>query len=165
MSFQAKLYVGESEFTVLTAEFSLNRPLDPQNLPNGHIRGGIIDITLESSREDHALISWIVSNGHRDGRLEFARRDAAGSAQKTVTFTHAYCVFMKQLFISDGSIPMILKISISSHIIDIDSNTVRNRWAGMESESGSGSESSGSSSSGGSGATFNTVTFDEGEGA
>lgn len=158
MSFQAKLFVSDFEFNVLTAEFSLNRPVDAQNLPNGRIRGGIIDITLESSRDDHALISWIVSNGHRDGRLEFARRDAAGSAQKTVTFTHAFCIFLKELFISDGSIPMILKISISSHIIDIDSNSVQNSWAGIESES-SGSGSAGSSTSASESST-NSVTFE-----
>lgn len=158
MSFQAKLHVGESEFTVLSAEFTLSRPVDAQNLPNGRIRGGIIDITIEASRDDHALISWIATNGHRDGRIEFARRDTAGSAQKTVIFTHAYCIYLRHLFISDGSIPMILKISISSHTIDIDSTSVQNSWAGIETESGSGS--SGSSSSENVGATRNSVTFD-----
>ena len=159
MSFLAKLYVGESEFTVLSAEFSFTRPVDAQNLPNGRLRGGIIDISLESGREDHASISWIVSNGHRDGKLEFSRRDAAGSAQKTVTFSHAFCVYMKQFFMSDGAIPMILKISISSHVIDIDSTSIENRWAGIESESGSGSSGSSSSDSDRS-ATTNSVSFD-----
>lgn len=158
MSFQAKLFVDDFEFTVLSAEFSLSRPVDAQNLPNGRIRGGIIDVTIESSRDDHSLITWIVTNGYRDGRIEFARRDAAGSAEKTVSFTHAFCIFLKELFISQGAIPMILKISISSHTIDIDSNTVQNSWAGIESESGSGS--SGSNATGSSENSTNSVTFE-----
>lgn len=160
MSFQAKLYVGDNEYNVLTAEFSLRRPVDEHNLPNGSIRGGTIDLTVETSRE-HALISWIVSNGHRDGRLEFIRRDTGSSAQKTVLFYHAFCIFLKETFISDGSIPMITKITISSHTIDIDSQTVENTWAGVESSSSSsGSGSSGSSGTDHYEATTNTVTFE-----
>ena len=65
MSFQAKLYVGDIEFNVLTAEFTLSRSVDAHNLPNGRIRGGIIEMTLETSR-DHELINWIVTNGHKN---------------------------------------------------------------------------------------------------
>ena len=159
MSFQAKLYVGDIEFNVLTAEFTLSRSVDAHNLPNGRIRGGIIEMTLETSR-DHELINWIVTNGHRDGRLEFARRDAAGSAQKTVTFTHAFCIYLKELFISEGAIPMITKITISAHQLDIDSNTVQNSWAGVETESSSSGSTTTDSSTSTSESTSNSVTFD-----
>ena len=132
MSFQAKLHIGDHEFNVLTAEFTLSRAVDVHNLPNGRMRGGIIDVTIESG-SDYDLLNWIFSNGTRDGRLEFARRDAAGSAQKTVRFTHAFCIYLKELFISDGAIPMITKITISAHTLDIESNILQNTWAGVES--------------------------------
>ena len=81
MSFLAKLYLdyveetGESgtEFNILTAEYSLNRPIDLHNRPNGRLRGGIIEITTESQYSND-LIGWVTNNELKNGLLEFNRR-------------------------------------------------------------------------------------------
>ncbi len=155
MSFQAKLFVGDQEFNVLTAEYTLSRAVDAHNRPNGRIRGGIIDVTIESGNE-YDLLNWIVRNETRDGRLEFARRDTAGSAQRIVSFTHAFCIYMRDLFVSDGSIPMITKITISAHTLDIENNIVQNTWAGVEAGTTGTGETSGENIT----ATDNSVSFE-----
>lgn len=80
MSFQAKLIIDDLEFNILTAEFAMSRPIDAHNRPNGRIRGGIIELTIESGN-NHQLINWVVNNQIRNGRLEFYRRDASSSTQ------------------------------------------------------------------------------------
>lgn len=156
MSFQAKLILDDLEFNILTAEYIMSRPVDIHNMPNGHLRGGIIDLTIESGN-DHELINWIVNNQTRDGRVEFYRRDTGSSNQKIIYFTNAFCIYRKEIFVSDGSTPMITKITISAHSLRIDNEILRNTWAGIESES----ESSESDHSAGNtiAATDNTVDF------
>lgn len=157
MSFQAKLILDDLEFNVLSADYAMSRPIDAHNRPNGRLRGGIIDLTIESGN-NHELINWIVNNMIRNGRLEFYRRDANSSTQKTVSFTNAFCIHMKELFISDGSSPMLTKLTISAHELDIDNTIVQNTWAGIE------SGSSGAADSGSTGqtttATDNSVQFE-----
>lgn len=159
MSFQAKLFLGDDglEFTILTAEYALSRPVDSHQRPNGRLRGGIIDVTIESGSA-HELINWVVNNMTMNGRIEFYRRDAASSTQKTVEFTNAFCIYLKDLFISDGSTPMITKLTISAHEMNINNEIVRNTWAGMESSSTAGSEGSGSTTTEEN--TSNSVTFE-----
>jgi Hemolysin coregulated protein Hcp (TssD) len=159
MSFQAKLFLGDDglEFTVLTAEYALNRPVDSHQRPNGRLRGGIIDVTIESG-STYQLMNWVVNNMTMNGRIEFYRRDAASSTQKTVEFTNAFCIYLKDLFVSDGATPMITKLTISAHELNIDNETVRNTWSGIESSSSAGSGSSGSTPAEEN--TSNSVTFE-----
>lgn len=134
MSFQAKLFVGDDglEFTVLNAEYALSRPVDAHQRPNGRIRGGIIDVTIESGSA-HELINWVVNNMTMNGKIEFYRRDTASSSQKTVEFRNAFCVHLKDIFISNGATPMMTKLTLSAHELVINNEIVTNAWAGMES--------------------------------
>lgn len=157
MSFQAKLLLGDDglEFNVLNAEYVLSRAIDAHNRPNGRIRGGIIDVTIETGSA-YDLINWIRNNMTMNGKVEFYRRDAASSTQKTVEFRNAFCVYLKEMFISDGTSPMITKITISAHELIINNETVRNTWAGMESsDSGSSGTTAPAEES-----TENSVTFE-----
>lgn len=155
MSFLAKLFVGDAEFNVLTAEYSLNRPVDSHQRPNGRLRGGIIDVTIESG-STHQLMNWIVNNMTMNGKIEFYRRDTASSTQKTVEFTNAFCIYLKDMFVADGATPMITRLTISAHEMNIDNETVSNTWAGVESSASNSSQSSGSTGEN----STNSVTFD-----
>lgn len=164
MSFQARLILDDDQYTVLTAEYALSVPYDDHNRPTGHLRGGIIDLTFESgSANSHVLVEWISNRIRRDGRIEFSRRDTGSSTQKVVTFREAYCVYMKDVFVSNGASPMVTKITISAHTLEIDNEVMHNTWPGIES-SDSDSSSAGSSSSGSSSSpdiqTSNTVSFE-----
>lgn len=148
MSFQARLIIDDNTFTVLSAEYALSIPYDEHNRPTGRVRGGIIDLTFESgSANSYVLLEWIMNRMNKEGRIEFSRRDTGSSTQKVVTFRDAYCVYMKDIFISNGASPMVTKITISAHTIDIDNQVLHNSWPGIESSESDSDSSSGSGSS------------------
>lgn len=155
MSFQAKLKLDDLEFNVLSVEYAFNQPVDAHNRPNGRVRGGIIDVTLESGA-NYALIQWAASATMvRSGKIEFYRRDST-SILKTVEFKDAFCIYLKEIFVSEGPHPMVTKVTITAHEIIIDSSSILNTWAGLNAES---TESGSSSSSGSSMDTSNSVQF------
>ncbi|MBS1754903.1 MAG: type VI secretion system tube protein TssD [Ferruginibacter sp.] len=162
MSFQARLIIDDDTFTVLSAEYALSVPYDVHNRPTGRIRGGIIDLTFESgSANSYLILQWIMNRMTKEGRIEFSRRDTGSSTQKVVRFRDAYCVYMKDIFVSNGASPMITKITISAHTIDIDNEVLHNSWPGIESsESDSDSSSSSGSSSPHDIQTNNSLIFD-----
>lgn len=154
MSFLAKLILGSTEYNVLNVEYAINQSVDVHNRPNGRPRGGIIEMTLESG-SNHDLIQWVVNaNMVKNGKIEFYRRDA-NSSMKTVEFKDGFCIFLKEIFISDGVNPMVTKITISSRELSILNVTIQNTWAGMQAAEGSSSSSSESTTASG-----NTVQFD-----
>ena len=155
MSFQAKLKLDDLEFNVLSVEYAFNQPVDAHNRPNGRVRGGIIDVTLESGA-NYALIQWAASATMvRSGKIEFYRRDST-SILKTVEFKDAFCIYLKEIFVSEGPHPMVTKVTITAHEIIIDSSSILNTWAGLNAES---TESGSSSSSGSNMDTSNSVQF------
>lgn len=155
MSFQAKLFLGSDgkEFTLISAEYALSRPVDFSSRPTGKLRGGIIDIAMETG-SDGDITKWILENMAMNGKIEFYRRDATDSSQKTVAFRNAHCVALKESFISNGSSPLVTRITISCHELDISNNTIVNSWAGYEESPYQGSDK-------GKESNINTVSFDD----
>lgn len=155
MSFQAKLKLDDIEFNILSVEYAITQPVDAHNRPSGRVRGGIIDLSLESGA-NYELIQWAVNAAMvRSGKIEFYRRDST-SILKTVEFRDAFCIYLKEIFVSEGAHPMITKVTITAHEIIIDSSSILNTWAGMNAES---TESGSSSTSGSTMDTSNSVQF------
>ncbi len=163
MSFQAKFFLNnassgsDSTYTVLYADYALTVGVDGNHRPNSRVRGGLIELTIEATNSS-ALTEWISTRQALDGKVEFYHRERGTSTQKSVKFKNAFCIFLKDVFVATGSTPMVTKITISAHQLDIDTVTITNTWEGMDSPS----EGSSESSSGGSGSTqSNSVSFDD----
>ncbi|MGB4843307.1 MAG: type VI secretion system tube protein TssD [Ferruginibacter sp.] len=140
MSFQAKLILDDNEYNVLTVEYAITQPVDSNNRPNGRVRGGIIDLTVESGA-NFELIQWVAEHSMvRNGKIDFYRRDST-SVVKSVEFTDAFCIYLKEIFISEGAHPMVTKVTLTARELNIQSSTILNTWAGMHSESSGGSDS------------------------
>lgn len=155
MSFQAKLKLDDIEFNILSVEYAITQPVDANNRPSGRVRGGIIELSLESGA-NYELIQWATNATMvRSGKVEFYRRDST-SILKTVEFKDAFCIYLKEIFVSEGPHPMVTKVTISAHEIIIDSSSILNTWAGLNAES---TESGSSSSSGSNMDTSNSVQF------
>lgn len=134
MSFLAKLVLGSSEFNVLSADYEISQPTDSQNRPNGKPKGGIINLTLEASNKND-LAEWMLSpTMKKAGQLTFYRRDA-NSAMKTISFSDAFCVNYKEVFVANGEDPMKTLIRISAGELKINNATVAvtNPWSSMAS--------------------------------
>ena len=146
MSFLAKLVLGSTEYNILTVEYDFTQMTDVNNRPNGLPKGGLIQIMIESSN-NHEIFEWMIKpNMLKSGSIVFYRRDA-NSPMKTVTFSDAFCVYLKEMFNAEGKVPMLTRLTLSAREIKINNKlSIANPWPGMKSSAGSdGAASSGQS--------------------
>jgi hypothetical protein len=131
MSFLAKLKLG-SEYNILTVEYDISQMMDHDNRPTNIPKGGLIQVMIESSNNNE-LLEWMVHPTMlKNGQIDFFRRDA-NSSMKTVEFTDAFCVYLKEIFTADGKTPMVTRLTISARELKIRNLTISNPWPGMKS--------------------------------
>ena len=137
MSFLARLtFDSKSYYTVLDAQFEVTQGMGRDNLPNRKPEIGLIHLTLESANSLE-LFEWaILPNLTKSGSIVFSSRDFSDSL-KTLQFSDAFCVKYKEHFVSDGSMPMRVMISISCHSISLHGAALSNHWVGFKEEGGS----------------------------
>ena len=63
----------------------------------------------------------------KDGKVIFYRRDAM-STMKNVSFKKAYCISFRKSFKSEGTVPMITKILLSSNEVKMGNTLFENNW-------------------------------------
>ncbi len=130
MSFQARLVLGNNEYNVLDCEFDISQPTGRHNLPNHHTEVGLISLVVESSSRNE-LWEWGMSNAmKKSGSIVFYRRDAVSSL-KTLEFQHAFCIRYKEIFNSQGSIPMRIYLTLSPFLIAMQGLEITQPWAGF----------------------------------
>jgi hypothetical protein len=140
MSFLAKLEMDSKEYNILNVEYDITQMVDSTHRPNGDPRGGLIQVTLESS-SDKYLLEWAIQHSMvKDGKIVFYRRDA-NSQMKTIKFKNAFCIYLKEIFTADGKNPMVTRMTISAHELEISNQKLKNAWPGMNSASNSDSDS------------------------
>ena len=133
MSFLAKLKLG-SEYNILTVEYDIMQMMDHDHRPSDLPKGGLIQVTIESSNSNE-LFEWMVHPTMlKNGRIDFYRRDA-NSSMKTIEFTDAFCVYLKEVFNAEGKTPMVTKLTISARELKVKNLTISNPWPGMKSSS------------------------------
>lgn len=148
MSFRGRLHInGSSQYSnILKFTMNLSQSVDSQNRPNAVASGGIVNITLEASRNNE-LMEWMVSpNMTKTGFINFARRDGE-SAMSNIHFRDAFCINYNMNFDAEDETPMTIEITISARVLDFEGGlTITNRWPGdYQDESSSSSSSSGES--------------------
>ncbi|MEP6805536.1 MAG: type VI secretion system tube protein TssD [Flavobacterium sp.] len=127
MSFLAKLEIDNQVFNVLEFDITLIQNIDNNGKPSNITKGGQIKLVIESTQTD-LFSDWMVSKSSiKDGKVIFYRRDAM-STMKNVTFKKAYCISFRKKFRSEGSVPMITKILITSNEVKIGNTKFENNW-------------------------------------
>jgi len=97
MSFLAKLFIDGKEYNVLNCRYAFNQDMDLNGKPLAIIRGGLVDVTLESSG-DFTFPDWAFNpSGTRDGMIIFYKRDAIAPLSK-IEFKEGYCTNFKEVF-------------------------------------------------------------------
>jgi hypothetical protein len=131
MSFLAKLELGGKEYNVLNVEYDISQRVDDRLRPNDIPKAGLIQLTIEAS-SDNNLIDWALNHSMlKDGKIIFYRRDA-NSKMRSVEFKDAFCVYLKEIFTSDGKNPMVTRMTISPRVLTISSSKpIIKAWAGM----------------------------------
>ncbi|MBL0104981.1 MAG: phage tail protein [Bacteroidetes bacterium] len=120
MSFKASLVIEGKTFRVLSCHYAFNQFTDSTGRPVSNVKGGTIDIEVESSG-DLTLAQWTVSpNLMKDGSLIFYKRDGE-QRMKEISFKQAYMVSYAEAFSNFGETPMIERVTVSAKEIKVQS--------------------------------------------
>jgi len=127
MSFLAKLELDNEVFNVLEFDIHFSQHVDNNGKPANKTKGGEIKLVIESTQTD-LFSDWMVSQTSvKDGKIIFYRRDAM-STMKNITFSKAYCISFRKSFRSEGSIPMVTEIVITSNEVKVGNTMFENNW-------------------------------------
>lgn len=110
-----------SKVRVIDASYSFNRDIDASGRPSGIVRGGTIQMTIESSKSAF-LATWMVlsQNKTKDGNIEFMDDKDDTKTIKTIEFKDAFIVEYGENFSWQGGENMMETFVVSCREITID---------------------------------------------
>lgn len=128
MSFNATVSIdGGAEVRVLHASYALNRDVDSTGRPSSLIRGGTVQIEIEST-EDTSLFAWMIDQySTKNGKITFNKRDSK-TKMKELTWENGYIVTFSESIDSVGENPMTIHFVVSAQKITVGDATHENPW-------------------------------------
>jgi hypothetical protein len=127
MSFKAEFEVGGKKHRVLHCSYSLQQDVDATGRPSSGVKGGSIQLEVEST-SDSSIAEWMVDPyKHQDGKITFYKRDSE-QKMKEVTFKEGYVVSYSEAFTNLGDNPMTEHFVISSKDIKVGNAEHKNEW-------------------------------------
>lgn len=136
MSFSATLEFGSDKYVILDVDYEFSQSLDPHNMPNCKPKGGIMNLSVESSKKNDLLEWMLAPDMKKTGTITFSKRDSE-AILKTIQFDDAYCVRYRERFSSTSNSPMILSLTISAGHISINNKfSMKNSWSTVLSKVG-----------------------------
>jgi hypothetical protein len=129
MAIKATLKFNDSSasYVVLECDYEYRQETDRVGKPSGKTTGNIINLVIEA-RADSELVTWMLSRGNlRSGKVEFYASDS-NKRIKTLSFSDAYCVRLRERFVSYNDQPMITSFTLSAQSTDLDGVTLDNNW-------------------------------------
>ncbi len=128
MSFNATVSIdGGAEVRVLHASYALNRDVDSTGRPSSLIRGGTVQIEIEST-EDSSLFAWMIDQySTKNGKITFNKRDSK-TKMKELTWENGYIVTFSESIDSVGENPMTIHFVVSAQKITVGDATHENPW-------------------------------------
>jgi Hemolysin coregulated protein Hcp (TssD) len=127
MSFKVKMEVGGKNVNVLDLKYQMKQETDATGRPSSITRGGMIDVTIESTG-DSTFFEWMCNNFERkDGKIVFVKRDTDATL-KELTFTEAYLVRYQENFSSTSENPVSETFTLSAKKISMGTGTHENLW-------------------------------------
>jgi hypothetical protein len=128
MSFNAMLSIdGGAEVRVLHSSYALNRDVDSTGRPSSLVRGGVVNIEIEST-DDNSLFAWMVDQyTTKNGKITFYKRDSK-TKMKELSWENGYLVSMTEALDAMGENPMTIHFTISAQKITVGDATHENPW-------------------------------------
>lgn len=127
MPFKATLDVDGNTYRVLQCSYLVDRDVDQFGKPASDVRGGKIDLEIESSGET-TFFEWAVSKFTRkNGSVTFVKPDEDAEL-KVLEFEDAYMVSYKESFGSMGETGMVESFTVSAKKIMMGGAELENDW-------------------------------------
>ncbi len=127
MSFKAEFEVAGNKYRVLHCSYSLQQDIDATGRPSSGVKGGTIQLEVEST-DKTALTEWMVDPfKHQDGKITFYKRDS-NQKSKELSFKEGYLVSYSETFTNVGDNPMTEHFVISSKEIKMGNAEHKNEW-------------------------------------
>jgi ADP-ribosylglycohydrolase len=128
MSFKATLKVDGNEYRVLNCSYSLNQEVDKTGRPSSTVRGGIVNLNIEST-DDTSMFEWMCDSYMRkDATVTFNKRDE-DSKMKELEIKEAYMINYEESFDDTGTGAMTQSFSLSAKSIKLGEGEHENEWA------------------------------------
>jgi len=127
MSFTAFLKIGGEPIRVLHADYDFTQPTNASGQPVSKPVSGLINLTIESSKDSEPL-EWMINHQMvKNGELVFYRTDAHSEMRK-IEFENAYCVYYKEVFDTYNNLPMVIHLRLSPQRIKVAGQNISMEW-------------------------------------
>ncbi len=128
MAFKAIFKVDGKEYRVLNCNYILTQECDKTGRPSSTVRGGEVELTIEST-DDTSIFEWMVDSYMRkDATLTFNKRDEEAK-MKELEISEAYVIEYKEEFDDTGPGAMHETFKLTSHSIKLGEGEHENEWA------------------------------------
>lgn len=134
MALQGQVTIGGRTYGVVECAYDFSQSLDDTGKPTSRPKGGTITFVIPSTSDDDLFFyNWMFNKTQvYNGIFKFCVYTTRNKqSYKTVFFTNAYCVSLKDYFNDNDSKLMYTTVTISAEIIRIgtlNSATFTNEW-------------------------------------
>lgn len=134
MALQGKLKIGGRTYGVVECSYEFSQSIDETGKPTSRPRGGTITFVIPSTSDDDLFFyNWMFNKTQvHNGTFKFCVYTTRNQqSYKTVYFSNAYCVNLRDYFNDSDSRLMYTTITISAELIRIGNlggATLNNEW-------------------------------------
>lgn len=134
MALQGCLRIGGRKYGVVECAYEFDQSVDSTGKPVSRPKGGTITFMMPTTSDDDLFFyKWMFNKSEvSSGTFRFTVYSHANrKSYKTVTFSNAYCIGLKDYFNDNDSRLMYTTVTISAEIIEIgfiDSAVFTNEW-------------------------------------
>jgi len=134
MALQGCLKIGGRSYGIVECNYEFSQSVDDTGKPTSRPRGGTINfLTPTPSDEDQFFYRWMFSKFQLySGTFTFVVYSQGGQVKhRTVNFTNAYCIHLRDTFSDYDSRLMYTQITLSAQSIEVGSGdvaTFTNDW-------------------------------------
>lgn len=124
MALQGNLEIGGQNYEVVECEYDFRQSVDDTGKPVSRPQGGQITFVMPSTSDDDLFFyKWMFNKTEvNSGRFQFVVYSANNKrSYKTVAFTNAFCIALKDYFNDNDSKLMYTTVTLSAEIIRIGS--------------------------------------------
>jgi hypothetical protein len=131
MALQGELTIGGRKYGIVECAYEFSQSIDDSGKPTSRPKGGTITFVLPSTNDsDSFFYSWMFNKTETHaGVFRFVVfTNNNKRSYKTVAFTNAFCVGVKDYFNNNDSKLMYTTVTISAEMVTVSAAVFNNEW-------------------------------------